>query len=263
MREFISFLICIGASTLGAISGFGGGVMIKPLLDSTGFFPASTVSFLSGCTVLAMSLSSTIRGRKNGTKLEVSTSIPLAIGSAAGGVAGGRLLAVFKTAVGHENRIGLIQAAVLSITVIAVFIYVLKKERFRAYRIKNIFAVGAVGIAAGLLSAFLGIGGGPINIAMLQLCFSMDTKTASKCSIFIILFSQTASLVASVIAGTVPVFPWTLLLAMILGGVGGAVLGGKFSQHMSNQHVDKLVLVLLIFVLFVNIRNIIWFSTAA
>ena len=257
--RLLSFLICMGASTLGAISGFGGGVMIKPLLDSTGFFPASTVSFLSGCTVLAMSLSSTIRGCKNGTKLELSTSVPLAIGAAAGGVAGSRLLTAIKTAIGYENGIGLVQTIVLFVTIIAVFIYVLKKDRFRTYRIKSILAIGAVGTAAGLLSAFLGIGGGPINIAVLQLCFSMDTKTASKCSIFMILFSQAASLISSAVSGTIPAFQGTLLFAMILGGVGGAMLGGKLSERMSNRHVDKLVLALLIFVLCVNVHNMIRF----
>ena len=50
----IYFLICLGASILGAISGIGGGVIIKPVLDSLGTLNVSTISFLSGCTVLSM-----------------------------------------------------------------------------------------------------------------------------------------------------------------------------------------------------------------
>ena len=51
---FICFLISFIASTVGAICGVGGGVIIKPVLDLFGVASVSTVSFLSGCTVLSM-----------------------------------------------------------------------------------------------------------------------------------------------------------------------------------------------------------------
>lgn len=260
MSELLFFIICLGASAAGAISGFGGGVIIKPLLDTTGLLPVDTVSFLSGCTVLAMSLSSTIRGRKSDIKINLSTSVPIAVGAAAGGVSGSLLIGVIKRVSGHVTVIGLVQAVVLSIVVIAVSVYVLKKEKFRTYELHSISATGAAGLFMGLLSAFLGIGGGPINIAVLQICFSMDTKTASKCSIFIILFSQIASLLSSIVCGTIPEFSWLHLAVMAVGGVGGAIIGGKLNKHMTNSHVDKLILALLAFVLCINIRNIVRFG---
>ena len=36
------FLICILASSIGAVVGAGGGVIIKPVLDMTGMLPVST-----------------------------------------------------------------------------------------------------------------------------------------------------------------------------------------------------------------------------
>ena len=51
----ILLVICFAASTVGAVVGAGGGVIIKPLLDFSGLMPAATASFCSGCTVLAMS----------------------------------------------------------------------------------------------------------------------------------------------------------------------------------------------------------------
>ena len=53
------------------------------------------------------------------------------------------------------------------------------------------------------LSAFLGIGGGPINLAILSFCFSMDSKTAALNSLYIILFSQAASFINTLVRGTV------------------------------------------------------------
>lgn len=52
LASLISFL----ASTAGAICGIGGGVIIKPTLGLFQMASVSTISFLSGCTVLSMSL---------------------------------------------------------------------------------------------------------------------------------------------------------------------------------------------------------------
>ena len=59
--------------------------MIKPLLDATGIMSVSTVSFLSGLTVLAMALISVYKNRKT-QELDAKRSIPL--GVAAGAIGG-------------------------------------------------------------------------------------------------------------------------------------------------------------------------------
>ena len=56
MQYLFYSLICLLATTLGAISGIGGGVIIKPVLDATASISVSQISFLSGCSVLAMSI---------------------------------------------------------------------------------------------------------------------------------------------------------------------------------------------------------------
>ena len=87
--NYLFFLISLFSSTIGAISGIGGGVIIKPVLDATGTLSVSTISWLSGCTVLSMSAVSLLRGRKSGVSLEVRSSTALAIGAALGGIAMG------------------------------------------------------------------------------------------------------------------------------------------------------------------------------
>lgn len=54
MVVFLVFLVCFAASVVGSICGIGGGVIIKPVLDAFGIMDVSTLSFLSGCTVLSM-----------------------------------------------------------------------------------------------------------------------------------------------------------------------------------------------------------------
>ena len=48
MRVFIYFFTALAASFIGAVSGIGGGVIMKPVLDSMGEFPPAAASFLSG-----------------------------------------------------------------------------------------------------------------------------------------------------------------------------------------------------------------------
>ena len=88
IEAIILFVVCILASSVGAIVGAGGGVIIKPVLDMIGLLPVSTVSFCSGCTVLGMSVCSLIRNRNDGVKLQVKMSTALAIGAVMGGLVG-------------------------------------------------------------------------------------------------------------------------------------------------------------------------------
>ena len=53
MEAFIVAITFI-ATIVGAISGIGGGVIIKPVMDAILKLPVETISFLSGTTVLAM-----------------------------------------------------------------------------------------------------------------------------------------------------------------------------------------------------------------
>ena len=79
------FVVSFLASIAGAICGIGGGVIIKPVLDLFGLASVSTISFLSGCTVLAMSCYSVgknILAHENRVDFAIGT--PLAIGAAVG-----------------------------------------------------------------------------------------------------------------------------------------------------------------------------------
>ncbi len=62
MIYFIIALICFVASSVGAIVGIGGGVIIKPVLDSFKIMDVTVISFLSGITVLCMSTYTVIKG---------------------------------------------------------------------------------------------------------------------------------------------------------------------------------------------------------
>lgn len=262
MTAIIMFLVCLAASGVGSIAGYGGGVIIKPVLDALHILPVSMISFLSGCTVLAMSVVSLLRSKGNGVKLQVRTTTPLAIGAAIGGLLGKWLFELVKSGA-DENVLGLCQSALLLVTTVLVWVYTLKKDKLPSYRLESLPVCALVGLVLGVVSAFLGIGGGPLNVAMLFFFFSMDAKEAAKNSIFIIMFSQTASLISALAQQNVPEFIWYHLALMAAGGIGGALLGATISKRMDNKAVERLLLVLMLVIIGINIYNVAVYGMAA
>lgn len=262
MQELFFFLICICATTLGAISGIGGGVIIKPVLDAVSGMGVSAISFLSGCTVLAMSIVSLLRSRGGDVKVEAKQGTLLAIGGAVGGILGKWLFDAVKSAFGSDAVVGTAQSVLMILLTLGVLVYVLNKHRIRTLRVTNGAACVAIGLALGVLSSFLGIGGGPINLAVLYYFFSMDSKTAALNSLYVILFSQSASFLSTVLQGKVPEFSVPALVVMVVGGVTGGFLGRAVSKRMDNRKVDVLFRWMLLLITAISVYNLWRYASA-
>ncbi len=261
MMNLILFLLCLIASTLGAITGVGGGILIKPIADAMNLLPVSAISFLSGCTVFCMAASSLIRGRGNGVKLEKSVTIPLAAGSVAGGLLGKWMFELIRQNFSNEAVLGLIQAILLLAMTLAVLVYYLFKSKIKPKNLRGLILCAVVGLTLGIISSFLGIGGGPANVAILCWLFSMTSKEAAKNSIFVIFFSQLVSLGSTFLGNTVPDVSIWLVVLMAAGGVVGAIIGSVISKRISDQGVDKVFMYMLGAIALVNVWNIVRFIT--
>lgn len=252
----IFFTVSILSSIIGSICGIGGGVIIKPVLDATGLMSVSAISFLSGCTVLAMSVVSVYKNlRAKTAKLNVRTATGLAVGAAFGGVVGKSMFQMLKSAVGDENLVGMTQAIVLIIITLGTLIYTIYKKRIRTKEYTQIWLCVVIGIILGVMSSFLGIGGGPINLVVLAYFFSMGTKEAALSSLYIIMFSQITSLVQTIATGTIPDVEITYFLGMVIGGILGGTLGSKVNKKIDEEGVNKLFIMLMIVIVGINIYN--------
>lgn len=278
MLYFIFFCICFFASVIGAICGIGGGILIKPLLDAFHVMDVATISFLSGCTVLSMTTYSVIKSKLSGkSSLNPKTSFPLAIGAAVGGLLGKWLFSFLTAQSLDMDKIGAIQAICLFIITLGSLIFTLCKSRIRSYQITNSIGCITIGAFLGIMSSFLGIGGGPINLVVLFFFFSMSTKVAAENSLYIIFFSQLASLASSVaseivpsgnpvgdalgmISKGIPKFPISLLLLMVIGGIAGGICGRSMNKKLSERTVDKLFVLLMLVIIGINIYNIYSFT---
>jgi len=249
----VSFL----ASGVGAICGIGGGVIIKPVLDSFGVLSVSTISFFSGLTVLSMSLYSMLMNKKSGESLvDAKSCTPLALGAAIGGVVGKYMFHSISAMFTDKEMVGAVQAACLLVITLATLVYTLKKDQIKTREISSRAVCIIIGLVLGILSSFLGIGGGPINLVVLSYFFSMDTKTAAQNSLFIILFSQITSLASTLVTKTVPAFSVVLLVLMVIAGVLGGVSGRVINKKIDIKAVDKLFVALMVIIIGINTYNI-------
>ena len=89
--------------------------------------------------------------------------------------------------------------------------------------------------------------------------FSMNTKTAAENSLYVILFSQIASLVMTLVTGKVPEVPLTLLIMMVGGGIAGGICGRAINKKIEEKTVNKLFIALMAVIILINVYNIIKF----
>ena len=256
MQYLFYSLICLLATTLGAISGIGGGVIIKPVFDATVDLSVSQISFLSGCSVLAMSIVSLISSKGNDAKIDGKRTTPLAVGSAVGGVLGKLIFDYIKKTAGNDGLMGSVQSVIMILLTLGVFVYVINKRRIKTHSLTSLPVCFSIGLSLGILSSFLGIGGGPINLAVLYFFFSMDTKTAALNSLYMIFFAQTASLIFTIASFSVPQTDYFTLCIMIFSGILGGFCGRRINKKMSSRAVDVLFSCMLIIITCISVFNL-------
>ncbi len=259
MTYVIFFAVSILASVVGAICGVGGGVFMKPALDAVGVLPVNTITFLSTCTVISMTsynvISSAMSSKKGGNDNLIDWNLTtwLAIGSAIGGVIGKYIYDIIKNSSPNKEMVGGYQAIALLIAVFLTLVYTLNKKKCKSCHVTNPAALVLLGFLLGTLSSFVGIGGGPMNLAVLYFFLSMPTKTAAQNSLYMILISQIASLIVTFTKGSIPeafykdVDPglWVMLIGMMLCGVYGGIVGKKINKKIPTSTVDKLFVILI------------------
>ena len=224
--------------------------------------PVESASFLSGCTVLAMTAFSVGRTFLEGNRaIDVVRGTPLAAGAGIGGVAGQFLFSQIAGTASDTDALGMVQTGILFFVTLGTLVYTLFEHKVTTLSIESKAASAAwVGLSLGMLSSFLGIGGGPINLLVLHYFFSMERKKAALNSLYIILFSQLCGLAVvllngSPVGGALPYLP-----AMAGAGIAGGLIGSTLHRRMSARQVSVLYRCLIFVILAVCVWNFTKFS---
>lgn len=204
-----------------------------------------------------MTTYSVFRSKLSGTSsIRSGTSLSLALGAAGGGVFGKWAFGYIQSQSREPDMIGAIQAACLMLITLMILLYTLKKERIPKKQVTGKGLSVLIGLGLGIFSSFLGIGGGPINLAVLYYFYSMDTKTAAENSLFIIFFSQLTSLFYSLMRKTASDVDPVMLIVMITGGILGGIFGRKWNKKLEESTVTRLFIGLMVVIILINIYNI-------
>lgn len=246
--------VILAATTLGAFVGLGGGVIIKPVLDFIGQEPRMQVDFLSAAAVFTMSVVSTGKYIKKKQKFDIGIILFIAAGSIVGGYLGSAVMDYIGGYM-EQQVIRCIQAFTLAVLLTAVSIYV-GKCKF-SFHIKNKFTILAVGLVLGFFASFLGIGGGPINVAVLTLFFSMNVKESAVYSVAIIFFSQLSKLITIfATAGFMPyAHQWKTLIFILPAAVIGGIVGSSLNRKSEDKVIRKIFVAVMVLLVALNIYN--------
>ncbi len=226
-------ILAIFASTVGSISGMGGGIIIKPVLDAVSDFTVEQINFMSACTVLVMSICTLYRGRNDQLPIEIPTAIALGLGASVGGVLGKNLFLFLPSSLVY------LQSALLLALNVAVYFYLKAQQHLPSQNMKHAAGSFLLGSILGIISSFLGIGGGLFHVLALEFAYSASKVLAIKYSVIIIFFSQISAVFATIIQGIPENVSYPSLVLMMLGASVGANLGRKISKNFTETQLKS------------------------
>lgn len=114
-----------------------------------------------------------------------------------------------------------------------------------------------VGLFLGICSSFLGIGGGPTNVALIIYLYSYDTKTAAICSLITIFFAQVSKL--TTVGLTIGFTSYDLKMApiMVAGAIAGGFIGAALNKRFKVKTVEIAFNAVQMLVLCIAVVNIV------
>lgn len=252
MIGFLYAVVIFIATFLGACAGLGGGVIIKPVLDFIGAHDLNMISFLSTSAVFTMAVYSTIKQVRNKVHFDVMMIVLVALGAMLGGNLGSTLFSALLAIMDAET-LGFIQ----SISLVGLLLLVLANVniKHKNLEVKNKIMTFLIGMLLGVLSSFLGIGGGPINVAVFMFFFSIEMKTATVYSIATILFSQGSKLITIASTTGFAIFDLSLLMYTLPMAVLGGIVGTWLNKKASTSLITNIFNVTVVCIILLNIYN--------
>lgn len=152
MIGFLYFIVIVLANTVGAISGMGGGVIIKPAFDFIGAHDVGAISFYSATAVFTMSIISTTTQLTSGRKFNWKIVSWVSAGAVLGGILGNIAFEAFLNWFENEDRVQLIQIALTIVTLLFAFMYT--KYNWKIFNLR-MFLVSCLWVSPRFFSKFI------------------------------------------------------------------------------------------------------------
>ena len=254
MLYLIYTLVILTATSLGAVAGLGGGVIIKPLLDLVGAHDPAAINLYSSVAVFVMCCVSLAKQLCAGFAFDRRMVLSVAAGSLMGGIAGDKVFSAL-TGFFETHLVKAVQGGILAVVLGLIFVYTLRQDRMPSWHLTNPTSIFVAGFALGAVAVFLGIGGGPLNVAALSLLFSLGAKEGAVYSLAIIFFSQLSKLALSATSGALWAMDLTFVPFVVLPAIAGGFIGTHFNRSLSEQGVRRIYLFVMALLPLISLYN--------
>jgi uncharacterized membrane protein YfcA len=247
----VAFLVAIGAGGFGSLVGIGGGIVIVPLLTVALGHDVKTAIAASLIGVIATSLSASPRFLRSGLvdrQLGLLLLVAAALGGLAGGVTAGYL---------DGRLLALLFGVLLVLVALQMLRDILRPDQppavdetdqapglsssyveptsgeVVAYRARRVVPGTLLSFLAGNVSGLLGVGGGVINVPVMNLLMHVPIRVATTTSTYMLAATAVASSIVYLDAGRIdPLLAAPVALGVIIGARLGARLAMRVSQDV-------------------------------
>ena len=266
MPEFLLYpcfvLLGLAVGALGTLLGLGGGFILMPVLlilyphEPSAYLTATSlavvfcnavsgaaaytrqkrIDFRSGLIFACAAIPGTIIGAL-GTDLVSRTAFNAVFGAA---LVAGAVFLIFKP---HGRKEAQIDLPAPGLTTRS---FTDSEGQAHTYSFRLRTGV-IISLGVGVLSSFLGIGGGIIHVPAMVYLLNFPVHIATATSIFMLAIMSLSGVTTHIINGTLD-HGWLTILCLAIGVIGGAQLGARISKRLKGRGILLVLATVLIFV---------------
>jgi len=231
----------------------GGGVIIKPVLDAVGAHALDSVNFYSSVSIFVMAIVAVLKQVRGGVQVNIKKVLGIAGGSVVGGVLGNTLFNFLLTFFDNQSSVQMVQIVITVLLLAMVLLYL--RFGIESLELENMVWPFAVGLFLGAVSTLLGIGGGPINVAVFMFIFGMPMRRAMVYALTAKFFAHLSNLITVVLNEGFTHYELNFLWAIVPAAILGGYLGSQLNQKASNEKVDLYYRLVTFGVIILNVAN--------
>jgi uncharacterized protein len=225
----LPFGLAIGFS-LGLVGG-GGSILAVPVLV---YVLGEDVKAATTTSLLVVAATALVGGVDHARAGHVRWRIALAF--AAAGVVGALAGTVLNRAADPDVIIALFAVVLLAAAYFMARGHWLAPRRAADSRSELLLRVGPAGLGVGVLTGFLGVGGGFVILPALVLLLALPMDAAVGTSLIVIALTSATALLAHLASGSID---WALAGALTASAVVGALAGSRIGEHVSERRLRQ------------------------
>lgn len=228
-------VVGLGAGTLGAMLGVGGGIIMVPVLTFLGISPTQTAS-TSLFAVTSTSVSSTVEFARQ-KRIDYRLGTMMAAIAVPGAVIGAVLSADF-TSESFRLYFGILLVLAGLYMLYRSSIMKARDEKAPLHGSWRYAAVGGASFIAGVISSLFGVGGGIIFVPAMLVLLGIGMYRAAATSQLILMITSVAGVLTHVVLGHPDYF---YAIALSAGAFVGAQIGARMSKSTKEAILNKML----------------------